>query len=123
MSDREVRAGIQQAKVGEAGFSALGFEALFIGAIAGVRSQSWGIGIAAFLGVLSLLMGAAVAPKSISNAVAFIIGAAWAVAASYLAGEAQPETAIMVAFLAGLIGVGAHVAGFQYIRDTQRPKG
>jgi hypothetical protein len=57
-SDREVRAGIQQAKVGEIGFNILSVEAFLFGLTIGIRFQSWGFGIAAFLGLEMLMLTA-----------------------------------------------------------------
>jgi hypothetical protein len=119
MNVRDVRAGIQQSKLDETAWGILSFEAFMIAVIAGVRAESWGAGIAALLCVIALLRFAATSGNFISNTVAFIIGAAWAFAAFNLSQEAQPDTAIMVASLAFLIGGGVHIGGFRYLRDLQ----
>jgi hypothetical protein len=54
-----------------------------------------------------------------------ILALAWAIAAFYISriSEAGLATAWAIAVLAGMIGLGAHIAGFQHLRDIGKAKG
>lgn len=124
MSDKDVRAGVQQAKIGQNGMSILSVEALIIALIFGINEQSWGVGIFVFLGMF-ILFAAMAASEKLGNALAAVIGAAWGFAAFWLAlsMQATPATAWGVAIVAGLVGLGGHSAGFQHLRDIRKAKG
>src|SRR5579864_4349815 len=105
--DREVRAGIQQAKVGDTGLTVLSGESLLIAAIIGVRTQSWATGIFVFLGLVFLFLATAKSEK-LGTLVALCIGIAWGAAAALLAISAQAGSGMTwaAAILAGLFGLG-----------------
>jgi hypothetical protein len=79
MSDQNVRAGIQQAKVGETGLTILGIETLIIAIIVGGYARSWAVGIFTFLGAMIVFILMAQSEK-LGNVLAIVIGIAWGVA-------------------------------------------
>ena len=63
--------------------------------------------------------------EQLANVFAVVIGLAWNVAAFLLvaAGQATAPTVWGIAILAGLMGAGFHVVGFQHLRDIRKAKG
>jgi hypothetical protein len=124
MSDHDVRAGIQQAKVGDTGLMILAIEALIIAVIVGAYAQSWAIGIFSFMGAIIAFFAMAKS-ETLGNALAVVVGVAWGAAAFFIATsmDASAGAAWASAILVGLVGIGGHAAGFQHIRDIQRAKG
>jgi hypothetical protein len=64
--DRDVRAGIQQAKVGATGFNAIILQSLIIAGICGLGG-TWQFGVAILIFMIALLFGAAAAPPLVSK--------------------------------------------------------
>lgn len=122
--DHDVRAGIQQAKLGEFGLKVLTAEAVVIAGIAGGRTSSWGVGILTFLAV-AILANLAARYQRADQIVAFILGLAWGGLAYFLAHayQATDLTAIAATALAMGVGYGGNIAALQHLRDIQRSKG
>jgi hypothetical protein len=112
--DRDVRAGIQQARAGEAGLTVLTLEILAVAALAGAYNASLGAGIVAFL--VALAMAALLSINAtVSNIAAVLIGVGWGM----LAWGFGPWPAAFVA----IVGAGANIWGLQCVRDLQRARG
>lgn len=123
-ADSEVRAGVQQAKVGAESFTVLTVEASLIGLIVGVRTHDWWNGAGAFM-LAIVAFGLVAMGERVANVAAAVIGLAWGAIAYYLAAGDGAYTGHALAFgaVAGLIGFGLHIFAFQYVRDLQRAKG
>lgn len=123
-TDADVRAGIQQAKVGETGLTVLGIEVLIYAVVAGRWSQSWAVGI--FTGIILLFGLIAIAKfEKAAGIVSVFVGVGWAVVAFIAARhyEIGDAGAFGFAVLAWLIGAGIHIVAFQHIRDLDLSKG
>lgn len=124
MSAQDVRAGIQQAKVGDSGIGFVTFEAIAFAIGIGVWKSSWAVGIVALVAVFFAVpvIGQF---KFLSKLLAGAIGLAWGVAAMVVATifGAPPPAAVAAMALAFVIGAGANSAAFQAVRDVQAAKG
>lgn len=117
MDRNEVRAGIQQAKAGDAGFGVLMIQSLLLAAIAGVRLQSWAVGIVVLLAVLAVSALASKNEKA-SAVVAFVFGVCWA-SVGFLMFD-TPGAQIAAAVLLFLIGFGGNALGMRAVADLER---
>jgi hypothetical protein len=124
MSDREVRAGIQQAKNGEIGLNIITLEALAVGIAAGGIGHSWGLGAASFVCV-GLPAHLSARYERAATLIATIMGVVWAVVAfiALTRAGASDGAAIVFPALAAAIGFSGHFWGFQALRDMRRARG
>ena len=123
MSDRDVRAGVNQAKASELGMSIFAAQALIFAGFTGFKYQSWGVGLAALFGFLIAGVGLS-RSETIAQVGAFVLGAIWAgLAFALLSGPAVSEATRLVAVtFAFLIGIGANLLAFQHLADIGRSK-
>src|SRR5262245_21456079 len=105
MSDHDVRAGIQQAKVAETDLKILTVEALIIAVIGGGATHAGAVCIFTFLGTVLAFYAMGRIPEQLANLFAAVIGLAWSVVAFSLmtAVQATQPTAWGIAIPVGLM--------------------
>ncbi len=118
---RDVRAGLQQAEVGRNSWGLLLGEAAAFAWALGYYIESWDIGVIAFV-VLFFFIALASYVKALGGVIALFMGCVWGIGGYYgtLHIGFNGYAALAVSILVGLIGIGVHVSGFDYVRDVNR---
>lgn len=86
-----------------------------------ITSSSWDIGVIAFV-VLFFFIALASYVKALGGVIALFMGCVWGIGGYYgtLHIGFNGYAALAVSILVGLIGIGVHVSGFDYVRDVNR---
>ena len=110
---KDVRAGNSQSRLGEQAFGIMAVEATAISIGAGYYFESWWVGGAVFVLMLVLM-----AVKSMRIPVALAFAVAWG-AFGYVVGiqTEQAGAQFVIAGVAFLVGLGAHIAALEYAGD------
>jgi hypothetical protein len=116
-----VRAGIAQHERNDFGMGLVGFEAFLLAFVVGARENSIGAAIIAFV-VIALVLNALSQVPAISQAFSYLAGVIWggcgyAIARTF---EAESVTVWAITIFAAMIGLTAHLAAFQNLRDLSR---
>ena len=113
MSIRNARAGFTQAKFNDDASSLVIFEILVIAVAFGIGMQSWWWGGGIFLGGMIVMV-----TPILNILFCLAMTAAWAVAGFHI-GEAidQEGANYVIAILAGLISLGAHLGAIEWAED------
>ena len=113
MTIRRTRAGMTQAQFNDAASSLVIFEILLIAVAFGVGMQSWWWGGGIFLGGMIVMV-----TPVLNILFCLAMTAAWAVAGFHI-GEAigQEGANYVIAIIAGLISLGAHLGAIEWTED------
>jgi hypothetical protein len=115
MSTADVRAGIAQAKENEAATLLPAFELMVLAVCVGIWLHSWTWGIAAYLAA-----GAAFCAKPLRPVFALVFSVMWAYVALLLGRSLGTGAGILLAGVAFLASLGAHLAAGQHVDDLNR---